>query len=227
MLFSEQLAWPDIFDHLALFNKLSGDFFLRLAFDMMSVFILIRLIYYRIYHKADLFMTFFTFNLVIFLISFLFNKVQMSIGAAFGLFAVFSMLRYRTEGLSAKDMTYLFVVIALGLISAITNGSWEEMALINGIILLSIQLLEGNWLIRREFSKTVLYDRIELIGPVYREELLNDLQDRTGLNIHRIDILYIDFLRDSAKITIYYFPNSIQKSKKHENTSQKVFTLSR
>lgn len=226
MLFLEQSSGLDFLTHFNLFNSLSQAFFLRLVFNMASMFVLIRLIYYRIYRKADLFMTFFTFNLVIFLITFLFNKVQMSIGAAFGLFAVFSMLRYRTEGLSAKDMTYLFAVIALGLISAITPGVWDELSLINGMILLSVQLLEGNWLIRREFSKTVLYDRIALIAPHHRAELLRDLRARTGLNIHRVDIESIDFIRDSARISIY-FHNDIQPVANNETINKKELTYIR
>ena len=182
----------------------------RLLIDLLAVGVLVRLIYYRIYRKTDLFLTFFMFNLIIFLITYLLNQVQMSIGAAFGLFAVFSMLRYRTEGLSAKDMTYLFVVIAMGLISAVSNGSWVQVALIDGLILFMVQLLEGNWLIRREFSKTVTYDRIGLIVPSHRSELLEDLRNRTGLPIHRADVQDIDFLKDSARITAYYYTQDSQ-----------------
>src|SRR3954465_155033 len=93
----------------------------RLIIDLASVFILIRFIYFPIYKHRDLFFTFFIFNLIIFLISFLLNKVDLSMGAAFGLFAVFSMLRYRTEDISIKDMTYLFLCIAIGLTSAVTK----------------------------------------------------------------------------------------------------------
>ena len=177
----------------------------RLLSNLLAAGILVRLIYYRIYRKTDLFLTFFTFNLIIFLITYLLNQVQMSIGATFGLFAVFSMLRYRTEGLSAKDMTYLFIMIAMGLISAVSNGSWVQVGLIHGLILVVVQLLEGNWLIRREFSKTILYDRIELIVPDRRPELLENIRNRTGLPIHRVDIGDIDFLKDAARITAYYF----------------------
>lgn len=187
----------------------------RLFINLLAVGILVRLVYFRIYRKTDLFLTFFMFNLIIFLITYLLNQVQMSIGAAFGLFAVFSMLRYRTEGLSAKDMTYLFVVIAMGLISAVSNGSWVQVALIDGLILFMVQLLEGNWLIRREFSKTITYDRIGLITPDQRPELLEDLRNRTGLSIHRVDIQDMDFLKDSARITAYYYafdPDSESKS---------------
>ncbi|MFN8355937.1 MAG: DUF4956 domain-containing protein [Spirosomataceae bacterium] len=207
MIFLQQLNTSDAVEGFQWFNKLSDKFFIRLSVDLITTFVLIRFIYYRIYKKADLFLTFFTFNLIIFLITYLLNKVQMSIGAAFGLFAVFSMLRYRTEGLSAKDMTYLFVLISIGLISAIIKGSWDELGLINGIILISIQLLEGNWLIRREFSKIVLYDRIELIHADKQEELLEDLKNRTGLEVHRVEINEVDFLKDAGRLTVYYYPS--------------------
>jgi hypothetical protein len=210
MLLLQELLTPDSPATFEWFDKLSGKFFIRLGIDLISVLLLIRLIYYRIYRKADLFLTFFIFNLIIFLITFLLNKVQMSIGAAFGLFAVFSMLRYRTEDISAKDMTYLFVVIAMGLISAIVKGSWDELGLINGLILLCVQLLEGNWLIRREWVKTIQYDKIELILPSRRADLIADLEARTGLTIHRIEIRGIDFLKDTARIAIYFHQNDTQ-----------------
>lgn len=208
----EQLASPEVSEGFQWFNKLSDKFFVRLGVNLISVFILIRLIYYRIYKRADLFLTFFAFNIIIFLITYLLNKVQMSIGAAFGLFAVFSILRFRTEGLAAKDMTYLFMVIAIGLLSAITKGSWDEMGLVNGIILLMVQVLEGNWLIRREYSKNIQYDRIELIKPDKYDDLLQDLKSRTGINIHRAETQKMDFLRDTAIITIYYYDSDYRPS---------------
>ena len=188
-----------------LFDKLSSKFFIRLFIDLASVFVLIRLIYYRNYKKADQFLTFFAFNLVIFLLTFLLNKVEMSMGAAFGLFAVFSMLRYRTENISTKDMTYLFLVIAIGLLSAISKGGWDELMLLNCIILILTFLLESNWLIKKEFTKALVYDKIELISPEKRQDLIQDLKTRTGLNIHRVELQEIDFLKDSTRMIVYYF----------------------
>lgn len=188
-----------------LFDKLSSKFFIRLFIDLTSVFILIRLIFYKNYKKADQYLTFFAFNLVIFLITYLLNKVEMSMGAAFGLFAVFSMLRYRTESISTKDMTYLFLVIAIGLLSAISKGGWDELALLNGIILTATFLLESNWLIKKEFTKNIVYDNINLITPEKRTELLSDLKKRTGFNVHRVEIQEIDFLKDATRMTIYFY----------------------
>lgn len=188
-----------------LFDKLSSKFFIRLFIDLASVFVLIRLIFYKNYKKADQYLTFFAFNLVIFLITYLLNKVEMSMGAAFGLFAVFSMLRYRTESISTKDMTYLFLVIAIGLLSAISKGGWDELVLLNGIILTLTFLLESNWLIKKEFTKNIVYDNINLITPEKRTELLTDLKKRTGFNVHRVEIQEIDFLKDATRMTIYFY----------------------
>ena len=129
----------------------------------------------------------------------------MSMGAAFGLFACFGILRYRTEDISAKDMTYLFLVIAMGLISAVAKGGWDELALINGIIIVVTLLLETSILMKRELGKTVAYENIEMIKPENHEKLLDDLRTRTGLNIHRFSITKVDFLRDMATIRVYYY----------------------
>lgn len=192
--------------------KMASKISWRLVIDISSVVILIRFIYYPIYKHRDLFFTFFIFNLIIFLISFLLNKVELSMGAAFGLFAVFSMLRYRTEDISIKDMTYLFLVIALGLVSAVikvknADDIFENLFLIfiNGIVLLITYLLESSVLMKKETMKQLTYENIELIKPERREDLINDLKTRTGINIHRLSIQKIDFLKDSAVIKIYYY----------------------
>lgn len=189
----------------SLFEKLSLKFFIRLLIDLVSVGILIRLIYFRIYRTSEYFFTFFIFNLIIFLITFLLNKVEMSMGAAFGLFAVFSMLRYRTEGISIKDMTYLFLVIAMGLITAIGKGNWDELSLLNGIILLFTFMLESNLLFRKEESRLIVYDNMELVKPENRTLLKEDLESRTGLKINRIGVSKVDFLRDTAQIRVFFF----------------------
>lgn len=190
-----------------LFDKLNIKFAVRLAADLLTVFILIRFIYYRLYKRSDLFLTFFGFNLVIFLITFLLNKVEMTMGAAFGLFAVFSTLRYRTENISAKDMTYLFVSIAVGLIMAVSRGGWDELILLGLIVIVTVQLLDGTWLMRRELSQIVYYENIHLVQAGKRNELIEDLKNKTGLEIKRVDINRLDFLKDSAILTVYYYEN--------------------
>jgi hypothetical protein len=183
---------------------IENGFLLRLGIDLICTVALIRGVYYRSYGRTDLFLTLFSFNLVIFLLAFLLNRVEMTLGTAFGLFAVFSMLRYRTEGLSASDMTYLFLVIALGLILSIGGGEWPALAAIAGAIVVVTWVLEGNGFVRRERRQSVLYDKIELVHAGAREALLADLRERTGLPIHRVDVEEIDLLKDSAKLIVYY-----------------------
>lgn len=167
--------------------------------------VLVRFIYYPVYKKNDYFFTFFMFNVTIFIITHLLNsETGFSMGAAFGLFAIFSMLRYRTEDISARDMTYLFAVITLGLISSVNQGNLLELLLINGIVLGLAFLLDGGILIKTERMQVVQYEKIEMIRPENRQELLSDLRERTGLNIKKISIDKIDFLRDTALIKVYY-----------------------
>jgi hypothetical protein len=203
-------------------DKLSDKFFIRLGINFLAVFILIRFIYFPNYRKGELFMTFFTFNFVIFLITYLLNKVDMGLGAAFGLFAVFSMLRYRTENISAKDMTYLFLVIAMGLVTAVAKASAFELGLLNSMILLFTFALEGNLLMKKEFSKTVLYENIDLIRSQNHTMLIEDLKRRTGLNIHRIAITKVDFLKDSAAVKVYYYEDPKSKVTTEQGTPELV-----
>lgn len=191
--------------NIDLFDKIGEKFFIRLLINFISVFILIRLIYYRIYKKKDFFFTYFLFNLVIFIITYLLNKVELSMGAAFGLFAVFSLLRYRTENISAKDMTYLFIVIAMGLITSVSKGSYFETSLINLIIISFAFFLDGNIFMRNEHIQKIQYENIEMIKPENHDLLIEDLRNRTGLNIHKISIGRIDFMKDTALIKIYYY----------------------
>lgn len=192
--------------------KMLWKFVFRFLINFATVFVLLRFVYYSVYKHMDLFFTFFIFNLVIFLICFLLNKVDLSMGAAFGLFAVFSMLRYRTEDISIKDMSYLFLVIAIGLISAVTkvkdtSDAYEYLflALINGVILIVTFVLESNVFFKKEQMKMILYENIDLIKPENREALIVDLKNRTGINIHRVSIGKIDFLKDATQIRVYYY----------------------
>ena len=186
-------------------EKFNAAFFVRLLIDILAMFILIRLIYFPVYKRRDHLFTFFMFNMTIFMITFLLNnKSGLSTGAAFGMFAVFSLLRYRTEDISARDMTYLFITIALGLISSINRGNILETSMIDVVILAAAFLLDGGFIIKTEFVKTVQYENIELIRPENYAKLLADLRSRTGLNIHKVSVGRVDFLRDTATLKIYY-----------------------
>lgn len=188
-------------------------FGVRFLIDIFSVVFLIRFIYFPIYKQRELFFTYLIFNLIIFFMCYFLNKVEMSMGAAFGLFAIFGMLRYRTtEDISIKDMTYLFLVIAMGLLSAVMKMkdiSYQEEFVfifgINALIIFITWLLEGNMFMKRELSKIVIFENIELIKAEKEAELLENLRHRTGLDIHRYSTIRIDFLRDVAQIKVYYY----------------------
>lgn len=205
MILLQEISEVTVKSGLALFDKLGPKFFIRLAINFLSVFILVRFIYFPRYKSNEYFFTFFIFNLIIFLITFILNKSDMSMGAAFGLFAVFSMLRYRTEGISTKDMTYLFLVIAMGLITALSKGTWFELLFLNLIIILFTYLLESSSFIKKEETKTIQYENIEMIHPQFHKELQAELEKRMGIKINRIAIGKIDFLKDTAQIKIYYY----------------------
>jgi len=182
---------------------IDAHFATHLLINLLTALLIIVFIYNRNYHKTELLFTFFAFNLVIFLLTYVMNHVKLSLGAAFGLFAVFSMLRYRTEGISPKDMTYLFIVIATGLICAIRL---DELSLIAVCLLMAIftWILDGNVIFKKQFSKEILYDNIELIKPDKNPELIQDLRERTGLNIYKISVNRINFLRDEATLEVFY-----------------------
>ncbi len=204
MVLLQELADETVSTGFTLFEKLGPKFFIRFGINLASVFILIRFIYFPVYKNRENFFTLFIFNLIIFLITFILNKSDMSMGAAFGLFAVFSMLRYRTEGISTKDMTYLFLVIAMGLITALSKGTPLEVGLINVIIIIFTFVLETAVFMKKEVSQNVQYENIEMIKPDLRAELLADLENRMGIKINRIVIGKIDFLKDTAMIRVFY-----------------------
>ena len=186
-------------------HLLTESFLIRLLIDLVTMLILVRLVYHKIYKKKDFFFTFFLFNLIIYVLTYMLNKVELSFGAAFGLFAVFSLLRYRTENISPKDMTYLFVVIALGLITSVSKGNYVEIALLNLFIVAFVYALDGNLLIKNEMVQIIQYENIQNIKPVNHGALMEDLKNRTGLDIHKIEIESIDFLKDTSRIKVYYY----------------------
>lgn len=180
------------------------DFFVNFGINLLIVACIIIFIYYRNYKKLDTVFTFVLFNVVIFMLTYVFNLVKFSMGAAFGLFAIFSMLRYRTASINMKDMTYLFIFIAVGLLGAI-RMDYYEFAIVGSIIFLVTLIMDSRLIIRRENMKQVRYDNINLIQQDKETELLEDLKKRTGLNIHRVSVQDLDFLKDSALINIYYY----------------------
>lgn len=201
------LLQAKIFD-LKLINVADfAELLIRFSFNFLIVFVLVRLIYYPIHKRKDYLFTYFLFNTLIFFLCLLLNSVKLSMGFAFGLFAIFGILRYRTEQLPIKEMTYLFIVIAIAVINSVANKkiSIAELVLTNSIIVILTFVLEKLWLLKHETQKTIIYEKIDLIKPERREELMEDLKLRTGLEINRIKVGRIDFLRDIARVQIFYF----------------------
>ena len=146
------------------------------------------------------------FNILTFFICFLLRKVPMEMGFALGLFAVFGILRYRTEAIPIRQMTYLFIVIGISMINALSNKSVSifEVLFTNALITLITYLIDRLWFQTIEEKKNIVYEKIELIKPENKEELIKDLKERTGLPIHEVKVEKIDFLKDTAAVTIYY-----------------------
>ena len=178
----------------------------KFSIDLLFLFIIVRVIYYRIKDEKDYVFTFFMFNILTFFICYLLRKVPMEMGFALGLFAVFGILRYRTEAIPIRQMTYLFIVIGLSMINSLANKSisWFEILLANGIITIITYLIDRVWFSTIELTKTILYEKIEVIKPENEQELIEDLKQRTGLQIVAVKVDKVDFLRDTAQIKIYY-----------------------
>jgi hypothetical protein len=178
----------------------------RFLIDFSFTFIIIRVLYFAANRRKDYLFTFFVFNMLTFFICFLLRKVPMELGFALGLFAVFGILRYRTEPIPIKEMTYLFIVIGLAMINSLANKkiSWAELMFVNSAVMLVTLSFEKLLFNNEVQSKNIIYERIDLIKSERRLEMIQDLRDRTGLEIVKIQIGKIDFLRDVATVTIFF-----------------------
>ena len=196
-----ELYGIDFFD-LEDFSKLLFKFGINFIF----LIIIVRLIYYRVKDDKDYVFTYIMFNILTFFICFLLRKVPMQMGFALGLFAVFGILRYRTEAIPIRQMTYLFIVIGISMINALSNKSISifEVLFTNGLITLITYLIDRLWFQTIEEKKSIIYEKIDLIKLENKQELIKDLKERTGLPIHEVKVDKIDFLKDTAAITIYY-----------------------
>ena len=177
----------------------------RFAFNSVVMWIIIHWFYYRKARRRDYYFTFALISVSIFFLIFLLGSVKMKIGFALGLFAIFGIIRYRTEQMPVREMTYLFVLIAISVINALsTSISLAELILTNLIFIFCIWFSENNKWLRHVSNKLVQYDKIELIKPDKRDELIADLRERTGLNVISVEVGSIDFLRDTALLKIHY-----------------------
>lgn len=179
----------------------------RFLFNALVAFTIIKGIYYRFHRHKDFLFTFFLFNVIIFFVCALLRNLQLSIGFAFGLFALFGILRYRTEPIPIKEMTYLFVLISIAMINAMFSKriSYAEIIFTNAAIVLAAFVLEKIRLFRPETFKIVRYERIEMLKSENEGVLISDLRARTGLKVHRYDIERIDFMTDTVDMKIYYY----------------------
>jgi hypothetical protein len=179
---------------------------LRFVIDFVSVFILVRLIYYPRHRNKDFLFTFFLFNLLNFLICYLLARSGLQLGFAFGLFVIFSIMRYRTVVVPIKEMGFFFIAVALGIINALatSDNSYAVPLACNTFVLLLTFTLD-RFSFTHENMKEIVYERIDLIKPALRAEMIADLKDRTGLPIHKVEVRSIDFLKDVAIIHAYFF----------------------
>lgn len=183
---------------------------LRFAFNFLVVMILVRVLYYPIAKRKDYLFTYILIGTAVFLLCFLLENVKLQLGLALGLFAIFGIIRYRTNAIPIKEMTYLFIVIGISVINALANKkvSYTELIFTNLAVIVVTFSLERLWLLKHESRKTIIYEKIELIKPENYQLLLKDLEKRTGLKINRVEVGRINFLRDAARVIIYYFEPS-------------------
>lgn len=169
---------------------------------------IIRFLYYPRSRRRDYFFTFLLTSTTIFMLLFLLDSVQIQVGFALGLFAIFGILRYRTDTLPIREMTYLFMIIGISVINALyKNASWLDLAVINLIFIAVTWIMESSNILRHVSSKKIIYEKIDLIRPENKAALLADLKNRTGLNITKVEVGTIDFLKDMALLNVYYNSN--------------------
>ncbi|MEN8157308.1 MAG: DUF4956 domain-containing protein [Bacteroidota bacterium] len=183
------------------------DLVIRVSFNMLVILIMVRYLYYRTTPRKDYLFTYILISLVVFFMVFLLENIKIELGFALGLFAIFGIIRYRTRQIPIREMTYLFLVIGISVINALSNRkvSYAELLFTNVGMIFVTYMLEKVFLLKHESKKVVNYENVELIKPEKRGELISDLENRTGLTINRVEIGRIDYLRDSARVYIYYF----------------------
>ena len=179
----------------------------KTVFNLIIITVIIRYIYYPVTKNKDYLFTYFLISLTVFLLCVLLDSVKLQLGFALGLFAIFGIIRYRTDPIPIKEMTYLFLVIGVSVVNALSNKkvSHAELVFANLMIVFITYGMERIWLLRHETRKNITYEKIDLILPERREELIADLKARTGIDVIRVEIRRIDFLRDTANLRIFYY----------------------
>jgi hypothetical protein len=179
---------------------------IRFGINFIVLFILVRLIYYRYTKKEEFLFSFFLMGIIIFFICAILETVDIQLGMALGLFAIFAILRFRTVTYTVKDMTYIFTIIGISVINSQANVPPPLIGAIvlNSIILITVFVLEIFLKKRALNSLIIIYYKIDLLNPVYRKELLKDLSEQTGENIEKVKIRKIDINKSSSEIEVYF-----------------------
>lgn len=190
---------------------------IRLFVCLVVNLIIVDRLYYKKSHRRDFYFTFMLISLAIFFLVFFMifvledMKAKTSIGIGIGLFGIFSIMRYRTDAMPVREMTYLFVIISLSVVNAIAASvSMAELLATNLIVVAAIWLCEHR--LKLEPSKLVQYDRLELIKPDRREDLKADLEMRLGLKVRKVEVGAVDMLRDMAVLRVYYDADTVSNS---------------
>ncbi|MBN8588377.1 MAG: DUF4956 domain-containing protein [Rhodothermia bacterium] len=189
-------------------------FVFRAIMNALSIFIIVRLIYYPRHKNNDFVFTFFLFNAANFIICLFLSTSKFEMGFAFGLFAIFSIIRYRTVTVHIREMGYFFIAVALAMMNALAT---PDLLLILGNLLLLglVWALDRQKNLVHESHQEILYERIDLISPEKRPELIADLKARTGINFHRVDIERVDFFRDTVRLRAHYFTHHAEGTRDH------------
>ena len=215
---AELASWEEHLRFLGIKIINVGDFtelIVRLMLNLFVSFLVVHYMYARNSRRKDFYFSFLSVGTVVFLLSFLLNSVKLELGFALGLFAIFGIIRYRTDAIPIKEMTYLFIVIGISVINALANKkvSYVELIFTNAAIVFGLWLLEKRLMLKQEGSIRLIYEKIENIHSQSEETLLADLRERTGIEIKRYEINKIDFLKDVADITLYFNVNGKTDSK--------------
>lgn len=194
----------------------------RFALNFLIVFIIVRFIYYPKQKDRNYVFTYIAINTMVFLVIGLFNLSEISVGLAFGMFATISILRFRTDTLPIREITYLFVVIALPVVNSMLlwRDMYAQMIVGNVGLIHVLFILERGWGFQYEARKSITYERIDLIRPENWGELMVDLRARTGLPIKRVEIGRLNFLRDTAELNIYFEARHVETDEVKVTTSQ-------
>ena len=190
------------------------DLLLAFLINLIAILIIVRGLYYPKCKRGEFFFTYILIAISTFMLIYVLGDVKLKAGIALGLFAIFSIIRYRTEQVAIREMTYLFIIIALSAINGLTVSelSLGEVIIINALFIASIWICESKLLISHYSYKVIKYDNVNLITPDKREELIADLEKRTGLKIEKVEVGAIDFLKDAAIIKMYYKSNEANNS---------------